>query len=56
MKANIQSKIWDFVPVAGFFILAATEGKAYPLAGMLTIGWLAIIGFRWLLNKPPKKM
>jgi hypothetical protein len=56
MKISIQSKIWDFIPVLGFFILAALEGKGYWLAGILTIAWLGIIGFRWASKSEPKKV
>jgi hypothetical protein len=51
MKTNLNSKIWDFVPVVGFFILTITEGKTYWLAGILTIAWLAVVAFRYYIKE-----
>jgi hypothetical protein len=55
MKANINSPIWNLTPILGFLLLAITEGKQYWIAGFCTVGWLTILGFRWLLNQEPKK-
>ena len=59
MKANIQSKVWDFVVVLAFFLVAAIEGRNFwmaALCGFFGIGWLAITVFRIFLESKPKKV
>jgi hypothetical protein len=47
----LKSKIFDLAVVAVFFILAAAEGKAYPLAGICAILWLAVVAFRHYIKE-----
>lgn len=59
MKANLNSKVWDFVPVVAFLLVAAIEGRNFwmaALCGFFGIGWLALTIFRIAINSKPKKM
>jgi hypothetical protein len=56
MKANINMKIWDWVPILGFLIIIISWGKLWSLSGLFLVVWTGILITRWVVNKPVKKM
>jgi hypothetical protein len=45
-----KSAWWDLVPAVAFFAIAAAEGKAYWLGGVMTIVWLFSMALRHLVK------
>jgi voltage-gated potassium channel Kch len=56
MKANINQRIWDWVPVLGFLIILIGWGKLWQLSGLFLVIWITILITRWVVNSKPKKM
>jgi len=50
MVKLLKSPWWDTLPILGFFVVAASEGTAYPVAGCFLVIWLFILAIRYLVK------
>jgi hypothetical protein len=45
-----KSAWWDLAPVPAFFVIAASEGSAYWVGGVMVIVWLFSMALRHLIK------